>query len=97
MKPTVRGCQVESEESLHEPVEHSDRELDGLPGDGPWHVELDSKNRDPVVLTDTGVERLVVHVLVADQQLQGASDIGFLADDQAQRPQVREPTKLCQS
>jgi hypothetical protein len=83
------GVPPRPEELPQNAVHHPDRQLKGLPaGHLLAEVEGDGEGRELVALGHPQPHRLVVGVLVADQQLKGAADVRLLAEDQAERAEV---------
>ena len=57
-------------------------------------VEPDADRRGGVGLGEVDVQGFVVQVLVAGEDLQCMADVGLLADDQAERPEVGVAAEL---
>ncbi len=91
------GMPLRPEELPENAVDHADRQLKRLPARHLLaEVEGDGERGELVAFGHPQPHRLVVGVLVADQQLKGAADVRLLAQHQAQRAEVGELAQLRQ-
>ena len=78
-------------------VERADRQFGGLAGARRLaEFQIHADRGQAVSLGQADAYRLVVRVLVADEHLQDAWDVGFLPDDQGERTKVGKPPEFGQ-